>query len=1303
MKRKLMEMVTRSLALVLSLCVVSGAWATDNVWEGDGDCYWNNADNWSNYAAGDYWVINANATSKTVKFGQNTSALPYPLAIATEGVEFVADDASYGLRQTASDIRLGAWANGSLTVKSGTHNINELAVASAWWDNTGAISGTLTIEGGKVSVATTTWVGSGKEANAKGTKGTVVVSGGELELLGNATFGCVANAEGVVTITDNGRVTANNIVKGDGVGTVTLSGGTIAATSISGVSFVINGGTFDNADAATVSSAVTGSGTLTKTGAGTLTFTGDMSGFVGKIAVAAGAGSVMVGDLVIVAGEEKQLGVYTWTGAGTPPVEEGGSPTDTDLWSNVNNWLVNGFVPKTAPAADSTVVIPEGNGTELTIKCGTSDYSGALTINRNVTIVRVDTGVENQGLRITSVSSDNGKRIKFSGGTRGTPIWRDFVCFWGASEPKTINCDLEVEGWVALHDQNSIVLKGALTGSGKIRCGSGLSANYTEYPNSVNPGNGQYGIDFRGDVSNFSGSYVGGLRNHGNRDGTRFNVELEGEKAEWTFGYEDSKNPKSPFQLGNGKTFKFGCLTTIVDGNNLLNMNRLQTSKGPTYNQDCVLKVGFKGNSISNVGGSLGDSSNKIVKVGDTSTLNLTLTEAKGAVEAEAGTLNLKGAVAPESLTITGAGATVTVENGNTAVPSLGADLATGYQLVTVTGEDAKIYTVAAKCTITWKVDGLDDEVVPSYVGAGVSHANAVRTGYVFDRWDPAVVSPATGNATYTAIWKAADVAVAQPVVAYGADYTNATVTADVTVTTPGDVTYELTVTKGVTSKKYTGGTVANGKVTFENVEIPRAANDIYADITYTVTPKSGSTALTPAATTEAPMTKSTTWGFESKVDNSEVSSTGGSWGGTTPAVKDDKLSFTDGGTFTANSASSDDIVVITMDDICFGDVNAEDLEGDAQAGVRIGQSGAGYTFQVYTDNKTWLDAAGSVTVDPEKTYDVVVTINYSTGKYSVAVDGNLLTAGSSTSFALAGTPEWTPKSVSAIEFCGEGSLASIAGEAFDGNMVVDENGKKFATIDAAIAALKAGTATAPLRLLHDGTAPQGWTIDENGVLAQASVVVESTDKVTLVAVPEECTADELINLSNRSTGDMLQVNNANGTYWSWELDTGDTGLYWKKVARVGAEPDDTPEASACTLKAGEAVWVTRKDVTKPIILNATYAAAEAKVEVAVTTGWTLVAPPPKAEAFDLDTLSVKGGGSFSDGDMIVIPGADAPINCVRKDDKWMVYTTTVVEDLNAPAGWGPIATAASWGDAPKVPAGKGFFFVSESEKTLEL
>jgi len=499
-----------------------------------------------------------------------------------------------------------------------------------------------------------------------------------------------------------------------------------------------------------------------------------------------------------------------------------------NVWTgkaNDNTWATPGNWSKGAAPSSATDVVYIPAGDAISIACADSgDYTGVLTIDRNVTLTGIEKRIKLstvKGLGTLTLDSTSSSKYFYL-----TPVdGGDF----------SIYCDLVISNPVYNEKYDNtygrkLKVYGKVSGNGNI-----------QHDNK----NGT-GFAFYDDLSSYSGNYVGGRGGNYTRDETAFDDDARGSAlAKWTFGrYADSnKNTyRDPFKVSN-VTYEFGQLTSGA-GLSMLH------ATGAT------IEVGALADETSNVSMTLSSSSNTFRKKGATSTANLTLTESVGAVEAEAGTLNLKGTVVPESLTITGAGATVTVEAGNSAVPVLADSLKDGYTVVATAGDGLTTYKAGANCTITWKVDGLGDEVVSSYVGAVVSHADAVRNGYVFDRWDPAVVSPATGDATYTAIWKTAVVSVSKPVVAYGADYTRATVTAAVNVTTPGDVTYELTVTKGSTTKTYTG-TVSGGTVTFADVAVPREAADIYADITYTVTPKAGTAALASAATTEAPTTKS--------------------------------------------------------------------------------------------------------------------------------------------------------------------------------------------------------------------------------------------------------------------------------------------------------------------------------------------------------------------------------------------------------------------------------------------------------------
>jgi len=527
------------------------------------------------------------------------------------------------------------------------------------------------------------------------------------------------------------------------------------------------------------------------------------------------------------------------------------------------------------------------------------------------------------------------------------------------------------------------------------------------------------------------------------------------------------------------------------------------------------------------------------------------------------------------------------------------------------------------------------------------------------------------------------EVSVAKPVVEYGADYTRATVTAAVEGTTSGDVTYELTVTKGATTATYKG-TVSDGKVTFADVEVPRDAANIYADITYTVTPKAGTAALASAATTEAPTTKSE-WAFSSRVNGDAVANVGGSWPAAgAPTVAENKLSVTDA-TFTAGKKSADDIVVITMEGVIFGDINDAEI-ADApqpQAGIRIGESGK---FQVLTTNNAWQET--SIEANGETEYDVVVTINYATKKYSVKIG-----TGTKDDIWLAGSET----GVNAIEFNGSGSLASLAGEAYDGNMVVDNDGKKYATVAAAIAALKAGTATAPLTMLHTGTEPAGWTIDENGKLVQFGIVVEeeetaAIEETKIVAVPYSTTpltAATLINMSNRTEVKetlVLKVYDKTAKdYNSWTYENG--AWVANNVAKAGAGSEELKTSKLATeveLDTGDGVWVTYNPQT-PLILNGTYATA-GSVQKTLEAGYNLIAPPPTGAA----TYSVRSITSATAGDKVVIPAGTGkpPRSLTRKDGNWGYWGVQ-----NGQPVWVEVSEEAD----VTVPAGTGFWYISTS------
>ncbi len=224
-KERIMPALHGAFAAAMTLAALPSQ-ALDNVWYGTGDGYWETSANWSAFSTGNYWVMRSDATSKAVKF-KSKAPLAYTLAIATEGMTFSADSGTCGLVQSTNDVRIGAWETGSLAIESGTHVINELAVASAWWGK--AVDGTLTMNGGKLTVSTASYIGSASEANATGTDGLVTVNNGELVFSQAPVLGVKYGTTGTIDI-DGGTVATPGFTVDAGTATVNLDGGTLKPT-----------------------------------------------------------------------------------------------------------------------------------------------------------------------------------------------------------------------------------------------------------------------------------------------------------------------------------------------------------------------------------------------------------------------------------------------------------------------------------------------------------------------------------------------------------------------------------------------------------------------------------------------------------------------------------------------------------------------------------------------------------------------------------------------------------------------------------------------------------------------------------------------------------------------------------------------------------------------------------------------------------------------------------------------------------------------------------------------------------------
>ena len=245
----------------------------------------------------------------------------------------------------------------------------------------------------------------------------------------------------------------------------------------------------------------------------------------------------------------------------------------------------------------------------------------------------------------------------------------------------------------------------------------------------------------------------------------------------------------------------------------------------------------------------------------------------------------------------------------------------------------------------------------------------------------------------------------------YYSAYTAAkTVTANVTGIVADNTTWTLTIDGVTTTGTYNSD--AN-TVTFSNVPVT------LGEQSYTITATGGSsTSKNGNATAGA---ASSGW-----ISSNSSATSGGSW--------DPELSWTDttasissGSTFSATTASSGELVIITTV-VCFtGAADDEVSISGAQAALKIADE-SGLVFKALTDSAagTWSTAYG-VTPNGETTYTVVIKIDYTRGKYSIKVGDVQLTTtngGTDTWFNLASAAT----NVSSIEYKGSCVFTSLAG-----------------------------------------------------------------------------------------------------------------------------------------------------------------------------------------------------------------------------------------------------------------------------------
>ncbi len=297
------------------------------------------------------------------------------------------------------------------------------------------------------------------------------------------------------------------------------------------------------------------------------------------------------------------------------------------------------------------------------------------------------------------------------------------------------------------------------------------------------------------------------------------------------------------------------------------------------------------------------------------------------------------------------------------------------------------------------------------------------------------------------------------PEIVYGNDFATATLTFS--------GSYSGNYTLAVNGKDYQAVAAAN-TVTFES--IPTGHKALYDSFAYELKD------ATPTAIASGVATVHDTDKPKLFTRNS-----GGTW---EPDLDAETGEVCDGAFTPESSYAGDALLEFKM---TFNAVSSDDNScAEAKAAIRIVEADAGVVaggaengtisryFQV-SDGGTWRTTAVPAAINTE--YTVKFLLNSATRQYTAFVDSiNLGT------FAYGGNAE-TAKTVNAINFVGNGIVADMSGEKIDGYMVADSASHNYWSVDAALDAYGAGTATAPLTLKHAGKV-EGTVQAKNSTIA---------------------------------------------------------------------------------------------------------------------------------------------------------------------------------------------------------------------------
>ena len=208
---------------------------------------------------------------------------------------------------------------------------------------------------------------------------------------------------------------------------------------------------------------------------------------------------------------------------------------------------------------------------------------------------------------------------------------------------------------------------------------------------------------------------------------------------------------------------------------------------------------------------------------------------------------------------------------------------------------------------------------------------------------------------------------------------------------------------------------------------------------------------------------------------------------------------------------------------------------------------------------------------------------------------------------------------------------------------------------------------------------------------------VESSAKTTAIAVPwssltgeGDISVSNLVRTATLSEDDMMYAYDTNGVYRAWKLLSDGTWYPTSTSGQGGTTP--APEADAMTVPRGSAVWLERKDTSKPIYLvgqategKTSVTLEPAKAEGACNESWNLVAPSG-VEEVDIGTLL---GENTSD--KVIVPTATIPKKYEYKEGTGWGYKDSEVVETNGIK----IVRDVFKTDDKKVPAGTGFWYLN--------